>query len=93
LAQIAHEIHGTPAPVIPRGNAFAEMVLTHYDAIVRFYGTKLGLRMARKHLGWYMDHAGTPPAARRAVLTAASVEQTMILLPDALSEPEGRVAA
>jgi tRNA-dihydrouridine synthase B len=92
LAQIAHDIYGTPAPVVPQGCAFADMVLGHYDAILAFYGTKLGLRMARKHLGWYMDHAGTPDDLRRAVLTARSVEETVLLLPRAL-DCTARVAA
>lgn len=84
LAQIAHEIYGTAAPVVPQGRDFVDMVLGHYDDLLRFYGTKLGLRVARKHLGWYMDHVQTPDTARRAVLTARSVEETMILLPEAL---------
>ncbi|MGB5864841.1 MAG: tRNA dihydrouridine synthase DusB [Sulfitobacter sp.] len=93
LAQIAHEIYGTPAPVVPQGVAFTDMVLGHYDEILRFYGTKLGLRTARKHLGWYMDHAGTPDAARRAVLTAQSVEETVIRLPAALEPAAWDTAA
>jgi tRNA-dihydrouridine synthase B len=28
-------------------------VLEHYDAILSHYGTENGVRMARKHLGWY----------------------------------------
>lgn len=93
LAQVAHDLHGTPAPVIPQGMDFVEMVLEHYDAMLRFYGTKLGLRVARKHLGWYMDYVQTPEAARRGVLTAGSVEQTMILLPAALDPAQWDVAA
>jgi len=88
LAQIAHDIYGTPAPVIPQGAAFTEMVLGHYDAMLAFYGTKLGLRMARKHLGWYMDHIGTPVDLRRAILTARCPEETMLLLPAAF-DPAG----
>lgn len=93
LAQVAHDLHGTPAPTIPRGADFVDMVLEHYDAMLRFYGTKLGLRVARKHLGWYMDHAQTPDFERRAVLTASSIEQTMILLPTALDPAHWDVAA
>ncbi len=84
LAQIAHDIYGTPAPVVPQGADFTAMVLDHYEAMLRFYGTKLGLRVARKHLGCYMDHAGTPDVARRGILTAATPEETMLLLPAAL---------
>jgi tRNA-dihydrouridine synthase B len=93
LAQIAHDIYGTPAPLIPTGADFTDMVLEHYDALLAFYGTKLGLRVARKHLGWYMDHAGTPDGPRRAVLTARSVEETMIALPRALDPAQWTIAA
>jgi tRNA-dihydrouridine synthase B len=93
LAQIAHDIYGTPAPDVPTGTAFTDMVLAHYDALLAFYGTKLGLRVARKHLGWYMDHAGTPKEPRRAVLTARSVEETLIALPVALDTARWDAAA
>ena len=52
-----------PAPQVPRGRAFADMVAGHYEAMLSFYGRDLGGRVARKHLGWYMDDAGTPAAA------------------------------
>jgi hypothetical protein len=38
--------------------------------MLAFYGPISALRVARKHLGWYLDAAGTPPALRREVLTA-----------------------
>lgn len=37
------------------------IVLEHYDAMLAHYGTEPGLRMARKHLGWYAR--GFPGAA------------------------------
>ena len=74
LAQIAHELHGTPAPVVPQGAALAEAVAAHHDDILSHYGRDLGLRVARKHLGWYADAAGLPDlrAARAALMAAAS---------------------
>ena len=73
LAQIAHELHGTPAPVVPQGAALAEAVAAHHDDILSHYGRDLGLRVARKHLGWYADAAGLPDLqAARAVLMAAA---------------------
>ncbi|GFE50173.1 tRNA-dihydrouridine synthase [Roseobacter cerasinus] len=83
LAQIAHELYGTPAPQVPQGTSFADMVGHHYDAMIGFYGRTLGLRVARKHLGWYMETCGTPDALRRAVLTATEVEATLKLIPEA----------
>ena len=60
LARIAHELWGTPAPQIPRGPALADAVEHHYHDILDFYGAELGLRIARKHLGWYAEAARAP---------------------------------
>jgi len=92
LAQIAATLFGTEPPRVPEGEALVTMVSEHYEDMLRFYGQDLGLRVARKHLGWYMDHAGTGPALRRAVLTAKDPSDVLRLLPRALTEPE-RVAA
>ena len=83
LAQVAHDLFGAPAPVIPQGTDFARMVSDHYEAIIRFYGEVIGLRVARKHLGWYMDTSNTPADLRRAVLTAASPAEVHRLIPSA----------
>jgi tRNA-dihydrouridine synthase len=40
----------------------------------------LGLRVARKHLGWYMQAAGTAAAVRRTILTSTSPSQVTGLL-------------
>jgi len=92
LAQIASALYGAPAPGVPRGGALADMVAGHYEAMLSFYGAELGNRVARKHLGWYMDDAGTPADLRRAVLTERDPGGVMRLLPGALVQRE-RVAA
>jgi len=45
-----------------------EIVLSHMAASLAFYGAPLGLRMFRKHLGWYVEQAPWPqkPDVRRA---------------------------
>ncbi|OED47792.1 tRNA dihydrouridine synthase DusB [Rhodobacteraceae bacterium (ex Bugula neritina AB1)] len=93
LAEVAHHLWGTPAPEIPQGDAFIEMVSDHYRAMLDFYGPDLGVRVARKHLGWYMDEAGTGSAMRRAVLTEKNPADVLALLPEALSEPRPEAAA
>lgn len=92
LAQIAHELFGTTDPVIPRETAFSQMVQAHYESMIRFYGAELGLRIARKHLGWYMDTCGTADSLRRAILTAGTVNETMRLLSE-ISYADHSVAA
>ncbi len=83
-AQIAAGLTGQAAPAAPEGAAMADLARDHYDEMLRFYGRGLGQRVARKHLGWYMDVAGTPAGLRREVLTEASPERVQRLLPAAL---------
>jgi tRNA-dihydrouridine synthase len=46
-----------------------EIALTHFHDTLRFYGDRHGLKIFRKHLGWYVEQALCPadPAERRAV--------------------------
>lgn len=92
LAQIAHELYGTPAPVIPTGHDLADIAIEHYEAMIAFYGADLGNRVARKHLGWYMDGAKTPMALRKSILTEKSPSRVIALLRDALGTKHEGVA-
>ncbi len=92
LAEIGAHIFGTPAPTIPHGATFVDMVSDHYTEMLAFYGAHLGSRVARKHLGWYMEHAATPAALRRRILTERAPQTVLALLPDALC-PDRSVAA
>lgn len=90
LAQVAAVLHGTRKPDVPRGRAFVDMVCRHYEAMLSFYGVELGRKVSRKHLGWYMDDAGTAPALRKEILTQTDTSKVLRDLPDAL---EMQVAA
>ena len=92
-AVVASEIYGTAMPDIPSADAFIQMVSEHYDAMLSFYGTPLGVKVARKHLGWYMDEAGCDKPLRTAVLTAKTPAEVLRLLPDALGAGPERSAA
>jgi len=86
LAEIAHALYGAPRPDVPEGRALTEVVQEHYEAMIAFYGPELGVKCARKHLGWYMDHAGTAPEMRRRVLTERDPAQALALLRPALED-------
>jgi tRNA-dihydrouridine synthase len=86
---VAHALYGTPAPVQPQGAALADLVCEHYEAMLGFYGTALGLKVARKHLGWYLDRAGAPKAE---VLTATDPARVLALIRLALLNPERQAA-
>ncbi|UXX83663.1 tRNA dihydrouridine synthase DusB [Roseovarius pelagicus] len=92
LAEIAHELFGAPAPVVPQGPELIQMVSNHYEAILGFYGIDLGLRVARKHLGWYLDGAEVGIEMRRRILTSRAPTDVLRLLPEALSTPQEAAA-
>ena len=85
LAQIAAGLYGTAPPDVPKGADLIEMVSGHYDAMISFYGPKLGNKVARKHLGWYMDGAGTPKDMRKRVLTQTDPALVLSMLGPALN--------
>lgn len=90
LAQIAHELWNTPAPVIPQGQALADLVEEHYTDMLEFYGAELGLRVARKHLGWYAEANGAP--LRAEMLRADSPAATIALIRRAFADAQGLAA-
>ncbi len=52
----------------------------HYEAMLTHYGTEPGMRVARKHVGWYSK--GLPGSAefRSAVMAAAGLEEARALI-------------
>jgi tRNA-dihydrouridine synthase B len=87
LAQIAASLFGTPAPTVPQGAALADLVIGHYQDMLAFYGEELGIKVARKHLGWYLQEAGLT-AFRGPILTGDSPAQVIGALRAAFAEQE-----
>jgi tRNA-dihydrouridine synthase B len=58
VGQIGAQLAGREPQPAPAGGALAELVAGHYDAMLTDYGTQLGVRVARKHLDWYLEAAG-----------------------------------
>lgn len=57
VGQIGAQLGGREQQAAPTGTALAELVAEHYDAMLTDYGTQLGVRVARKHLDWYLEAA------------------------------------
>ena len=91
LAQIGAALFGTTAPVVPQGSALGDLVVGHYEDMLAFYGIDLGLKVARKHLGWYLDEAGLVDH-RAGVMAAATPGATIAALRHAFDKAE-QVAA
>ncbi len=88
LSELAHALFQAPKIARPNLKEFGQLVAEHYDSILKFYGRDLGVRVARKHLGWYMDEAGTTQALRRKILTAVTPEDVFEVLPHAMEQEQ-----
>ena len=61
LGQVMHWLeHGTSLPD-PTIDQQYDLILEHYEAMLSHYGRETGVKMARKHLGWYTK--GLPGSA------------------------------
>jgi tRNA-dihydrouridine synthase B len=87
LAEIGHAIYSQPSPQVPQGADLAALIIEHYERILGFYGRDLGLRVARKHLGWYLDEAKIS-AQREAILTATDPQVVIHRLGAVFSEQQ-----
>ena len=93
LAEIAHALNGAPAPDVPDGSALSDFVSEHYEATLSFYGAALGLRIARKHLGWYGDEAGIDRDLRARMMVATEPAEVMALIGAAFADTPAQRAA
>ena len=91
LAEVAAALYGTPAPVIPEGEALVDLISGHYEAMLSFYGSDLGVKVARKHLGWYLADADMS-ADRAMLLVAETPAETLRLIARTFSQAERRAA-
>ena len=66
-----------------------DIIMTHLESLHEFYGEDVGVRMARKHLGWYRRHM--PSAARlpAELLTAARAVDQIRMADDFLAASAG----
>ncbi len=94
--QIGADLEGYTLPKRPVGTAFADLVVEHHQAMLSHYGVELGIRNARKHLGWYMellDPASRPNDERRRLMTSVSPTEIYRLISLIFCDSEKGVAA
>jgi tRNA-dihydrouridine synthase B len=70
----------------PEIDEIADIALEHYRMMLEFYGEVVGIRHARKHLGWYLDrHApALAPARKAAIMTSKDSREVMSYFHEAL---------
>jgi tRNA-dihydrouridine synthase B len=77
---------GITAPALSRAEV-RDIILGHLSSLYAFYGEDLGVRIARKHLGWYCEQLLTDPAdIRRTLMAAESTSVQFALVHDRLED-------
>jgi tRNA-dihydrouridine synthase B len=66
--QIGRRLQGGVAEAAPPLREQLQYIRTLYDEVCRHYGLRIGLRHARKHLGWALEAAAAYSCAPAAVL-------------------------
>ena len=75
--QIEAALNGTRIPD-PELEERLDIALIHFDETLAFYGERLGLKIFRKHLGWYVEAGPSPAGAaerRQAKAALCRLEQ------------------
>ncbi|MBP6012061.1 MAG: tRNA dihydrouridine synthase DusB [Alphaproteobacteria bacterium] len=75
--QMQAAIDGTAIPVDPSTEQKWETALEQYRASLSHYGTDLGRRVVRKHLGWYAESISGDKALRDALVRATDPEPVL----------------
>jgi tRNA-dihydrouridine synthase B len=76
----------------PTGHHLSDMVAAHYQDMLSFYGLELGLRCARKHLGWFIENVLCDVGLRQTILTAKDPALVMQLIPEVFVNSESLAA-
>lgn len=89
--QVARYLAGGPSEAPPALPAQFELIAALYDEMLGHHGERIGVRHARKHLGWALDTAAATAGAcadslktlRGRVLTALTPRETLSRLAEA----------
>lgn len=79
LGQIRAALAGHPIPPTPSGTALGYLIQSHIAALHQQYGADQGLRIARKHIGWYLAH-NRPEVDRRPLLATTDANRQLSAL-------------
>lgn len=74
--QVRAALAGRPVTPAPRGVALGRLICDHVAAVHRQYGPEQGLRIARKHIGWYLEH-NRPEVDRRPLLALTDASRQL----------------
>jgi tRNA-dihydrouridine synthase B len=86
-------LEGRPISDTPAAAEIHAVILEHLHELYAFYGELPGLRIARKHVGWYFDHFPCPPEFTRMFNLQESATRQLALIDEFFEAPPKALAA
>ena len=86
LEQINHFLTTGESLEDPNNKTKKDIVLRHYNDTLNYYGEEVGMRIARKHLGWYSSGIENSAEFRRQVNLCTDVNLTTQYINEFFSE-------
>jgi len=81
------ELYPEQKPGLPEQPEPLSTILNHLESLYLFYGESQGVRIARKHLGWYMKHLGGSAGFMARFNTLVTAREQLVAL-GSLSQPD-----
>jgi tRNA-dihydrouridine synthase B len=75
--EISHYLESGELLAAPTAKEVSQVLSRHLQSLYDFYGSYSGLRIARKHIGWYCRHRNDSGTFRALVNQAGSCEQQL----------------
>ncbi len=69
--QLEERLSGSVNTADPALSEIQSIINNHLENLYSFYGNIRGVKIARKHIGWYFDNLGAIPAAQRKLINQA----------------------
>ncbi|KJV56026.1 TIM-barrel, nifR3 family protein [Orientia chuto str. Dubai] len=79
---LTHQSYLPPPSLIEQ----KQVILNHYESMLSYYGIEHGMRIARKHLGWYSKGLHNSTDFRSKVTTMENTEQVREIINQFFSE-------
>jgi tRNA-dihydrouridine synthase B len=86
--EIEAALAGLPVPVEPSPGDARDIICAHLRDLYGFYGVEAGVRIARKHIGWYCRERPQAQAFRQSVMQVDSAEGQLAAVREYFAEQD-----
>jgi tRNA-dihydrouridine synthase B len=69
------------------------VLINHLENLYDFYGSYMGVRIARKHIGWYCKHHSNTDLFKQQIVRVESTKEQLDLVTEFFSNPTGGLLA